>query len=570
MLETEIENPPIPQDSPREKLKEETVNTINPEEKSEEITLKIEPNEYQQNKIIAALSSQSSQKFDIIFGEAVEISDEQREKFLQKLSGEEIKEEDIKKLILNIRPPIQEEKDPDNPIKLFGKVSNHEHYHQMTSFLAELAIGDFNRGRELNPTNLAELLQRYPDPITFEKATQKILKEIGSKISLEKYNEFKKSLEELNLILYGKRAEYYNQIKLLQKEARENVKDENQTKKTQYTKSNNKTIEIRKKQEKIQYRDIQIEKINNDESNKILEKTKIHGDSFMGEFLTTEILKEEKLGPKYKTKLGNYTIWLSSAYELGSGRIAVVSYIEKDGEITAYSYYRSDSQGIWRFLPDYTIKENGKIKWVGKGYGEESVTLPIELQKTLSTITKEKIKPKRNPEFIFAGTAKRFGREFKGYYNEVESSPKKLNGNFYPKYNEKISPEQMVLTDNESPDFSKLITSWEQETALYGKIVIEVFPSKDGRLEYMFCRDSSGKIWIGGIQDNSKIQSTGLRETWISGGNLTTPAFEYEDLAGNFGNDKEKIGPYVDMFKNYLSRVPVIREYIESKKTSKK
>jgi hypothetical protein len=34
----------------------------------------------------------------------------------------------------------------------------------------------------------------------------------------------------------------------------------------------------------------------------------------------------------------------------------------------------------------------------------------------------------------------------------------------------------MILTDNESPDFSKLITSWEQETALYGKIVIEVFP----------------------------------------------------------------------------------------------
>ena len=566
MLETEIENPPIPQDSPREKLKEETVNTINPEEKSEEITLKIEPNEYQQNKIIAALNSQNS---DILFGEAVENSDERRKEFLQKLSGGEIKEEDIKKLILNIRPPIQEEKNPDNPIKLFGKVSNHEHYHQMTSFLAELAIGDFNRGRELNPTNLAELLQRYPDPITFEKATQKILKEIGSKISLEKYNEFKKSLEELNLILYGKRAEYYNQIKLLQKEAWENVKDENQTKKTQYTKSNNKSIEIREKQEKIQYPDIQIEKINNDESKEILRRTKIHGDPFMGEFLTTEILKEEKLGPKYKIKLGDYTVWLSSAYELGSGRIAVVSYVEKDGEITAYSYYRSDSQGVWRFLPDYTIKENGKIKWAGKGYGEESVTLPIELQKTLSTITKEKIKLKRNPEFIFAGTAKRFGREFKGYYNEIESSPKKLNGNFYPKYNEKIPPEQMILTDNESPDFSKLITSWEQETALYGKIVIEVFPSKDGRFKYMFCSNSSGKTWIGGIQDNSEIQSAGLRKGWVDGGDLTTPPFEYEDLAGNFGNDREKIGPYVDMSENYLSKIPVIREYIEIKSKRK-
>ena len=257
---------------------------------------------------------------------------------------------------------------------------------------------------------------------------------------------------------------------------------------------------------------------------------------------------------------------------MGSGRIAVVSYVEKDGEITAYSYYRSDSQGVWRFLPDYTIKENGKIKWAGKGYGEESVTLPIELQKTLSTTTKEKIRLKRNPEFIFAGTAKRFGREFKGYYNEVESSPKKLNGNFYPKYNEKIPPEQMILTDNESPDFSKLITSWEQETALYGKIVIEVFPSKDGRFKYMFCRNSSGKAWIGGIQDNSEIKSTGLRKTWVSGGDLTTPALEYEDLAGNFGNDGERIGPYVDMSENYLSKVPVIREYIEikSKKISKK
>jgi len=563
MLETRIENPSNPQDYPRENLKEETINTINPEEKSEEITLKTEPNKYQQDKIIAALSSQNP---DILFGGAVEISDEQREKFLQKLSDEEIKEEDIKKLILNIRPPIQEEKNPDNPIKLFGKISNHEHNHPMTSFLAELAIGDFNKGKELNPKNLAELLQKYPDPMTFEKATQKILKEIGSKISLEKYNEFKKSLEELNLILYGKRAEYYNQIKLLQKEAWEN----NQTKdKIPYTKPNKESTEMRKRQEKIQYPDIQIEKINNDESKEILRRTKIHGDPFMGEFLTTEILKEEKLGPKYKIKLGDYTVWLSSAYELGSGRIAVVSYVEKDGEITAYSYYRSDSQGVWRFLPDYTIKENGKIKWAGKGYGEESVTLPIELQKTLSTTTKEKIRLKRNPEFIFAGTAKRFGREFKGYYNEVESSPKKLNGNFYPKYNEKIPPEQMILTDNESPDFSKLITSWEQETALYGKIVIEVFPSKDGRFEYMFCSNSSGKTWIGGIQDNSEIQSTGLRKTWVSGGDLTTPALEYEDLAGNFGNDRERIGPYVDMSENYLSKIPVIREYIEIKSKRK-
>ncbi|MBP7786088.1 hypothetical protein KA062_02435, partial [Patescibacteria group bacterium] len=110
MLETRIENPSNPQDYPRENLKEETINTINPEEKSEEITLKTEPNKYQQDKIIAALSSQNP---DILFGGAVEISDEQREKFLQKLSDEEIKEEDIKKLILNIKPPIQEEKDPD-------------------------------------------------------------------------------------------------------------------------------------------------------------------------------------------------------------------------------------------------------------------------------------------------------------------------------------------------------------------------------------------------------------------------------------------------------------------------
>jgi hypothetical protein len=559
-------------------LETETIDTIALEKKEthREITTEITPNKRQQEKIITALSSGNP---DAIFEEQSKIPDEeknkQREELLQKLANGEIGEGEIENLLLHIALPIENEKDPNNPTEMFGKISNHKYALPMKSFLTKLAINDFTRGNELKPTDLPRLLWRYPDPIIFEKATQGILREMGSKVSPEKYNEFKESLEELSHILYGKGADYYDQIKLLQEEAWKRYgKPENRKNRP----TNTDPIETRKKREnypppkmeRVREEIIkpQIETISKEEAEEIFNKTEIHGDAFMGEYLTPEILKEERLGPRYKTEIEDSVIWFSSAYKLGGGRIAVVAYVKKEGKTIARSYYRSNSQGIWRYLPDYKMGKNGKISWLGKGYGEESVTLPVELQQALSVTTKDDkniLKLKRNSEFILAGTAKIFGEQPGEYYDEVEFSPRRLKGNFYAEHG-KTPPEQMILSEDESPNFSKLLTSWEQETILYGKMIIEVFPSKDGSLKYMFCSDSLGRTWIGGIENNSEIQSTGLRKTWIKGGDLTTPAFEYkdsiDDRTGGYGNEAARVGPYVDMHKNYLSKIPVIKEYM--------
>jgi len=352
--------------------------------------------------------------------------------------------------------------------------------------------------------------------------------------------------------------------------AKESVfETEGQTGNAQQEKSE-KVEELKEARQELE--NFQIETIEDKDAEKILEKVEIHGDDFMGKFLTPEVLKEEGLLPKHKIRIGDLVGWFSSSgYELDEGRVAVVAYVEKkQGQVTARSYYRSNSQGVWRYLPNYTVDEDGEMDVYGKGHSEESITLPVVMQKALSEITREDmpvLKLKKNPDFIFAGTAQKFGKRSGEYYREIEESPRRLEGGFYAERG-KTPPEQIRLSPEQSPDFSKLLTSWEQKTSVYGQVAVEVFPSRDGLLKFMFCKDADGRVWIGGVEDNSEIQSTGLKKSWIEGGDLATPAFEYKfeeiDYTGGYGNDKMRHGNYVDMYENYLKKIPVIQEYLKA------
>ena len=348
--------------------------------------------------------------------------------------------------------------------------------------------------------------------------------------------------------------------------AEESVSEtEGQTGNAQQEKSE-KVEELKEARQELE--NFQIETIEDKDAEKILEKVEIHGDDFMGKFLTPKVLKEEGLLPKHKIRIGDSVVWFSSSgYELGKGRVAVVAYVEKEGKVTARSYYRSNSQGVWRYLPNYTVDEDGEMNWYGKGHSEESITLPVVMQKALSKITREDmpvLKLKKNPNFIFAGTAPKFGNKRGEYYREIEESPRRLEGGFYAERGKKTPPEQIRLSSEQSPDFSKLLTSWEQKTSVYGQVAVEVFPSRDGLLKFMFCKDAAGRVWIGGVEDNSEIQSTGLKKSWIKGGDLVTPAFEYTSQTGGYGNEKMRNRNYVDMYENYLKKIPIIQEYLKA------
>jgi hypothetical protein len=314
--------------------------------------------------------------------------------------------------------------------------------------------------------------------------------------------------------------------------------------------------------------DLPVREVSEEERDEIIAKTEVHGDPFQDKALTPELLKEMGLSPKYKVEGTEGNIWLSSSgYNLDSGRIAVVGYVEYQGKTVARTFYRSNSQGVWRYLPNYRMAGN-EVEWYGKGYGEESITLPIPLQKVLSEITNDESKliNTPNPWLAFAGTARNLHSK-NTYRSEVNSQPMELTGNFYPSTPfDKVNPSDISFyNDQQAPDFSQKVTSWNAKTGLNGNVTVDVFRSKDKSLGYMFCRDAEGRCWIGGVDAEGEIQSTGLHRVWINAGDLSTPSYEYKtaknDQTGGYGNDRKRTGHYVDMYDNYLSQVPVIQEY---------
>lgn len=304
--------------------------------------------------------------------------------------------------------------------------------------------------------------------------------------------------------------------------------------------------------------------------------------------MTPKILEEAKLTPRFKITLEGTTVWFSSrCYDIGEGRIATVAYVKykdkKTGEdkIVARSYYQSNSQGVWRYLAGYTLDSQGDIDWFGKGHGEESVTLPIQAQEAMAKIESQygAFGGIPNPMLIFAGTAWDLDKKKIEpvnmnitHYIEVDQIPIKPEGNFYSdSHGKKIKPEEMEFTNpQDKPDFSKgPIREFDLISDMYKDMKIEVYKSHNNKYSFMFCRDNRNRVWLGGMEVDAPFSSTGMREKWVNAGDLATPSYEYSipgaNYTGGFGNDADRKGPYTDMFKNYLSKIPIIQEYYKAR-----
>jgi len=311
----------------------------------------------------------------------------------------------------------------------------------------------------------------------------------------------------------------------------------------------------------------------------LMENLSVRAHPFRGQYLNKEFLWREGLEPKYKIDIEGRTVWFASnPYNLGQGRIAVVGYVQEGQNLIARTYYRSNSQGVWRYLPNYLMQDN-QIQWYGKSHGEESITVPIALQKALAEMSKpdKKILNVSNPELAFAGTAREIRRanernEPITHFIEVAADPVQVGGNFYRGYDRRrIPPERLGFIDNrQKPDFSRAVERWQQTTQLYGTIEVEVFASRDKSLQYMFCRDAKGRAWIGGAENKSKIKTTGVREEWVNLGDLATPAYEYSSQCEGYGSSRNSKGEYLDMYEYYISKIPIIQEYLATKQKTRR
>jgi len=300
----------------------------------------------------------------------------------------------------------------------------------------------------------------------------------------------------------------------------------------------------------------------------ILKNGEVHGD--IG--LSVRELDAMGLGPKHELHLDQDTTFnFSDVYKYGS-RMAVVGYVTKRNvdngrsrtpttETTARTFYMSGSQGAWRYLPSHSERA-----WYNKGHNEDSLPLPFEAQAMLGTLAEQPHAVVADPARPFFGTSRSTERD-PGitYQYEVNRYPVELEGNFYgDSYKRQLTPPEAVDFRKDSmqaPDFEEEpLFSWKASTNAMADVQYEVYPSRDKNLNYLFCRTSKGEAWLAYVEDKSEVTSLGIRRNWVKTGDLSVPITEYPSQDGGYGVYEG--GTYVNMWPNYLSKVPVLKRYM--------
>lgn len=328
----------------------------------------------------------------------------------------------------------------------------------------------------------------------------------------------------------------------------------------------------------------------------VVERVKLEGDELLvlsdGRIepytLTHEDMLRAELDPSYEVEVDGVWVGLSDVFLVDGGREAAVGYVEgSDGEIHARSYYRSGRDAVWRYLPDrMQDSETGQVIWYGKGRGDESLTLPAELQAVLNRrmqasnlkseleMTDDEERVNQLRQRAFYGIAKSvedpklraIGSVDDALSREVDDSPafSFLDG---------VSPEMLMpVRDPFWPDFAKELVTSESESGIYGHITLHTYESENGELRWTIIEDDRGHAWVGHVETKAPITSTGLRSQWVKAGGLERSLYElplkaigYGDITDAvYGIDEstgEKYVRYVSMWKEYLSKLAIIQAY---------
>ena len=410
------------------------------------------------------------------------------------------------------------------------------------------ASGFNDYGSAIQNNTIDDFAEIFPTPIDFEGVRDRLLDGVRQSNSEEKYREYEKDMEQFQQIMYGKKYEYYKSLLDLKEKSKDMAGS-----KIEY--------------ETMDYTDAEREQI--------LDNAIIDGDDFVYDSkpyrLTNEVLREVGLGPEHKVVFEGMEVGLSGHFSV-HGRDAVLGYVKTDDGYKVRGYYRSGSQSVWRYLPDYASRDEGL--WYGKGYTEEMLTLPCELQAELSKIAMQEripVEQKTLPIFVLAGTAKswpsmeayylaKINHELRGdIYKETDAYPLV---NFGVLDEDRHSPESISVNGALAPNYKNELTSWKSNTAVYGNITNRVFRSFDGKLKYTISEDDNGRCFVSSIETNARPTSCGTRREWVSGGDVSTPLYEYAQMSDGYGDPNDSRGGYVGMWKNYVSKLKIIRDYL--------
>ena len=479
-----------------------------------------------------------------------------------------------KKLLLNIAGP-EYTRGADGsfiyrPDIVFNSLSDDKHQKRILTYMTGEELDHYN---EVNGDNVDSFLQIYPTPMDFEDNSEKFLKIIEEANGKEKGLEYREAMEEFKANVYGKKYEYYKAMQDFHKEADERKRQDFGV--IDAGELANPTYDTESRFKRYS-------EISRNEAVNILRYTRLEGDpvSFSqnpAELVSINKLLDNELEPRYNFQIEDVSFNTSRAFKLGS-RDAVICYVNTpDGRVSARSYYRSNSQGVWRYLPDYKVNESGGVEWYGKGSNEQQLTLPMEVQGVLNDIAKQSFDEESNSNKsatvgmleCFFGTAKKMtdtwgylakrwnGESGDALDTEVDNRPAiRLLGSLA-----NVPPERMYVSDRTLPNFDNQTGEFDMKSEIYGDAKVRLFKSNDGDLTWSFVENPEGKVCIGGVETKSKITSTGLRQEWVDAGDFAVPLYEYDKQSFGLGDYDDKKGMYVGMWKKCLSRMPIIQAY---------
>ncbi len=479
-----------------------------------------------------------------LFAEAVpDLTNESVLTVYDKLNFGQFDEQAQKEALLWIKTYTQ--KTPD---MVLNDISESEGEAMLLSYFTDASL------ENLQPASIDTFLQKYPTPADFEAEEQELLKQArGANFSPEAFAKYSADITEFKQKIYGKRQEYYDTLKSLKEKAKEN---------------------------QLVPEKVDVFYVNDAERREFLDNGVVEGDPYLwggSEYqLVPGALEELGLAPEYKVSVANAEIAFSKVYEVNADRPAVTAYVKTEKGIKICTYYRSNSQGVWRLLPDYIPPFPEKpAGYCGKGYSEESLNLPTEIQSALETVNGQphaKLEEVQS-RFAFFGTAKRYDNvkdyldaqqkhTFRGdFYKETSHEPILNLGHTLDKPN----PDTLALEGNIGPDFTmRSDYTYENYHNIYGLVAYEHFPSEDKKYVYTMNHDTQGRVWLGGIEARTKLNSYGLHTEWVSPGAYATPLYEYDNQTGGYGDNTDMRGGYVCMWNNYLSKTPLIQRYLNS------
>lgn len=495
----------------------------------------------------------------------------QRGAFLRRLARDEITEEEEAGFLLLIRDPLN---DPEvGPEKMFEVIVRDPRQTQILARAAGLNASNWQKVDQAAMSKILRTEQKAGDfrtPVGFKKLRQHFLRGIRPKAKEQLYRRYVQSMNELERTLYGERLDYYLQFELMRKEALSDVKADS-------------LIETAASER----RRVKIEPVTAERAGEMLGRAVIDGDPWRGgnleRHLSTHNLAVAKLGPVYEVSFGTDKVYLSNIFQLTNGVVGVMAYVPDRDSYRVRSFYRESNQALWRYLPDYVRRGDGGIDRFCFGQAQESVTLPLELQEALVKIEREHgvmslvaNSAAYEPEFFLTGTAHAYetlqeyqtlwsyGRMKGDYYTQVSRDA--INHDFgLNGLNQKKAPYTLSIDYNRAPDFDQQVVEFELDTVDAGRVTAEGFLSHDGQYSWLFCRDARGRAWVDYVEVISPLTSTGLRRDWAVMGDFATKLYEHSAQAGIYGDRNDTRGAKQCMWNNYLSNVPLIREYVGRK-----